>query len=304
MKIEKLSDNQIRCTLNKSDLSSRQLKISELAYGSEKAKDLFRDMMQQASYELGFEADDIPLMIEAIPVSPDCIILIITKVDDPEELDTRFSKFAPTISSDDDDDSDLPYEDDDTFDTLTNKESTNNNGADDVINLFSKISDYIKKDLPDQESKIPTDNISNINTNSFIPLNESLKNSAVTPNLPAQAFDTDDEKVTPVTESIKPADMNVSRTFSFNTLNVVNDVAIVIGTMYDGVNSLYKDSVNTTYYLVVNKSDCSPAAFNKVCNILSEYGNKEHVAYASVSFYEEHYEVIIKDKAIQVLATL
>ena len=61
---------------------------------------LFHDMMQQASSEFGFEADDIPLMIEAIPASPDSIVLIITKVDNPEELDTRFSKFAPLEDSD------------------------------------------------------------------------------------------------------------------------------------------------------------------------------------------------------------
>ena len=83
MKIEKLSENQIRCTLNKADLTSRHLKISELAYGSEKAKELFRDMMKQAAYELGFEAEDIPLMIEAIPISSECIVFIVTKVDDP-----------------------------------------------------------------------------------------------------------------------------------------------------------------------------------------------------------------------------
>ena len=111
MKIEKLSENQIRCTLNKSDLAARQLKISELAYGSEKAKKLFQDMMQQASYEFGFEAEDIPLMIEAIPVSADCIVLIVTKVDDPEELDTRFSKFSPSDPDDDYEDYDYPYED-------------------------------------------------------------------------------------------------------------------------------------------------------------------------------------------------
>ena len=46
MKIERVNENQIRCTLNQADLASRQLKISELAYGSEKAKELFRDMMQ------------------------------------------------------------------------------------------------------------------------------------------------------------------------------------------------------------------------------------------------------------------
>ena len=60
MKIEKLSDNQIRCTLTRADLAARQLQLSELAYGTEKAKSLFRDMMQQAAFEFGFEADDIP----------------------------------------------------------------------------------------------------------------------------------------------------------------------------------------------------------------------------------------------------
>ena len=100
MKIEKVNDNQIRCTLTREDLASRELKISELAYGTEKAKSLFRDMMQQANFEFGFEAEDIPLMIEAIPLNAECIVLIITKVEDPEELDTRFSRFAPSVTED------------------------------------------------------------------------------------------------------------------------------------------------------------------------------------------------------------
>ena len=58
MKIEKLNDHQIRCTLTSEDLATRNIKLSELAYGSEKAKALFRDMMQQAAIDFGFEADD------------------------------------------------------------------------------------------------------------------------------------------------------------------------------------------------------------------------------------------------------
>ncbi|MCQ2521257.1 MAG: adaptor protein MecA [Lachnospiraceae bacterium] len=103
MKIEKVNDNQIRCTLTKEDLADRELKISEIAYGSEKARNLFRDVMQQASYEYGFEAENIPLMIEAVPMSSGCVVFIITKVEDPEELDTRFSKFAPSIHSNEED---------------------------------------------------------------------------------------------------------------------------------------------------------------------------------------------------------
>lgn len=111
MKIEKINDNQIRCTLTKEDLASRQLKISELAYGTEKAKRLFREMMQQANFEFGFEAEDIPLMIEAIPMNAECIVLLITKVEDPEELDTRFARFSPSENDDEDDedDNDLPF---------------------------------------------------------------------------------------------------------------------------------------------------------------------------------------------------
>ena len=100
MKIEKISDNQIRCTLNSSDLTDRQLNLGELAYGSDKARRLFREMMQQAFNDFGFEAEDNPLMVEAIPLSNDSIMLIITKVDDPEELDTRFAKFSPSSEED------------------------------------------------------------------------------------------------------------------------------------------------------------------------------------------------------------
>ena len=47
MKIEKINENQIRCTLTKADLEDRQIRLSELAYGTEKAKSLFRDMIQK-----------------------------------------------------------------------------------------------------------------------------------------------------------------------------------------------------------------------------------------------------------------
>ena len=97
MKIEKVNDRQIRCILTGEDLAKRQLKLSELAYGTEKARSLFRDMMEQAAFQYGFEADDSPLMIEAIPLSSDSIVLVVTKVDHPEELDTRFSNFAPSV---------------------------------------------------------------------------------------------------------------------------------------------------------------------------------------------------------------
>ena len=139
MKIEKVNENQIRCTLTREDLAERQIKLSELAYGTEKANLLFRDMMQQAAYEFGFEADDIPLMIEAIPLSADTVILVVTKVEYPEELDTRFSRFSEP------DPEDL-YEE-----ALTGGQNIPAEGADDVLGLFKKIQEEQKRRNAKQE---------------------------------------------------------------------------------------------------------------------------------------------------------
>lgn len=134
MKIEKINDNQIRCTLTREDLAKRELKISELVYGSEKAKSLFRDMMTQANYEFGFEADDIPLMIEAIPISAESIVLIITKVEDPEELNPRLARFAPSATEEDED---IEGED-----------------SDEIMDLFHRIQEA-SQDVEAEEEQVP-----------------------------------------------------------------------------------------------------------------------------------------------------
>ena len=143
MKIEKVNDYQIRCTLTREDLASRKLKISELAYGTKKAKDLFRDMMEMADCEYGFEADNIPLMIEAIPMNSECIVLIITKVEDPDELDTRFSKFAPGVHDDD-------YDEEDEFEG----EEEDETGLSDLFNRFKDALEKKSQELSGSEIKL------------------------------------------------------------------------------------------------------------------------------------------------------
>lgn len=240
MKIEKLNDNQIRCTLTRADLADRQLKLSELAYGTEKAKSLFHDMMQQAAFEFGFEADDIPLMIEAIPASSDSIVLIITKVEDPEELDTRFSKFAPLGDLD------------------RRKEVLDKlEGAEDILDLLNKVKDAVAEH-PD--------------------IDAAKKEAAV--------------KKTGV------------RLFSFPALDSVICASRLLSTMYFGSNTLYKDAVNDTYVLALSQSDHSTSEFNKICNMLSEYGSLEKASSATLAYLEEHCEVIVSANAIQQLSKI
>lgn len=123
MKIERISDNQIRCTLNKEDLVGQEMLLNELAFSPDKAKGLFRDLMQKAAVEVGFDTEDEPIMIEAIPVNKDCLVLVITKVDEQENMSDGFQQFAKRISKDVsrfsiDDDTDLSSASSKTFATF------------------------------------------------------------------------------------------------------------------------------------------------------------------------------------------
>lgn len=100
MKIEKLSENQLKITLAPEDLTTRGLALNELSYGSPKTKDLYNELMEQALREFGFENESGALVIEAIPTNKGNLVIFITKNNESGDLDTRFSRFSP----------DSPYE--------------------------------------------------------------------------------------------------------------------------------------------------------------------------------------------------
>lgn len=242
MKIERINDNQIRCTLTSFDLSVRNLNLGELAYGSEKARSLFREMIQKASNEVGFEAEDIPLMVEAIPLSNESVMLVITKIEDPEELDTRFAKFSPMSEEGDHALSDLASE-------LLE-------GADGLLKLLGA------------EQAEPLED----------------------------AGATDGEATAKKSTSV--------RTYTFTSLDRISEAARAVGELYDGMNTLYKKPDTYQYYLVVKDNDSNSLDFSRLCNILAEYGTKIRHEYASEAYYKEHYEVVVKNRALQVLRTI
>ena len=260
MKIEKVNEHQIRCTLTREDLATRELKISELAYGTEKAKTLFRDMMRQAAYECGFEAEDIPLMIEAIPLNSECIVLIITKVEDPEELDTRFSKFAPSLHEGDD------FDDD-------NEELADvfSEGADEVLNMLRKMSG---SDLSEESSESKS----------------------------APAADTGSSQHSGTKKS--PVQQISCQLFTFGTLNNVTRLAHVASAVYQGSNTLYKDEKSGSYLLLIDSAGQNASDFNRICNLISEYGKPEKSVNAARAYLEEHFEPLIRDNALKSLAQI
>ena len=291
MKIERLNENQIRCTLNKSDLASRQLKINELAYGSDKAKELFRDMMQQASYELGFEAEDTPLMIEAIPVSSECIVLIVTKVDNPEELDTRFSRFSPSDSDDDN----FDFDD---IETIEGNDYKNQNYHHYSDFSLPTANEELDECAATDEEGLPEDELMNIfnRVKEYFNKDSDNKASQSSPSQPSGKGTTDRPE--------HRESANISRVFSFSSLDDITNAACIIDTFYKDTNSVYKNPSDRRYYLCISKTKCNSKDFNKVCNILSEYGQKESGFDNHIGFFAEHCECIIAEHALHILRRL
>ncbi len=85
MKIERISENQLKLTLTKDDLKERDIKLEDLITPSEKTQKLFRDIMEQALDEEDFVSENTPLMVEAVPMGTDGIMIIVTKVNNKDK---------------------------------------------------------------------------------------------------------------------------------------------------------------------------------------------------------------------------
>ena len=202
MKIEKLSDNQIRCTLTRADLAERQLQLSELAYGTEKARSLFHDMMQQLE------------------------------------------------------------------------------GAESLLDLLGKVKEKINAA---QSSSKPENPVNSSSESLDDPETEALENE-----IPKDAAPK------------KPA----IRLISFASMDNVLAASRLLGNMYFGANTLYKDTAENIYILAMTQSEHTRKDFSRLCNMLSEYGTLEKTSGATIAFLGEHCKVLLENDAVQQLANV
>lgn len=244
MKLERLNENTIRCVIDKSELLARHIDIEDMTYGSENTSDLFEEMLDKANVELGFSPNK-SLVIEAVPLIEGSIELFISKVDSPDELDVRFSKFSPTKQN----------------------------------KMFPAFFEMLEGAFDKLEEELRVQNmqgLQNINSNA------NLK------------------------EDMRKEDSYIS-IFSFESIDKATDASKRI----NGINfesSLFKDEKNKRYFLALsidkNAEKDELEQFNKICNLLAEYGEKVQGMGYNLAYYKEHYQIIIQDDAVDKLSKL
>lgn len=251
MKIERIDDNSIRCTLTSLDLSSRNINLRDMTYGSEAAKRLFSEMMQKAQNEVGFTADHGPLMIEAVPLQGGSIQLVISKVDDPEELDTRFSNFTAVAAG-------------------------GQNGW--IAQLASEILEGAQGLLQEMKAQSPANTLEGEQSSIAESTSKGVKE--------------------------QEAETDLSRIYRFQSLDRVMDAAVAVGDLYDGPNTLYKDPKNHAFYLVLHAGKDGANALNRASNLLAEYGSRLKDNDLYEAYFGEHYELFLKENALQKLRSI
>lgn len=141
MFFEKINDNQIKCVIEKEDFISRNINIKDLFYGSPQTEKLFDEVVSKAQSKYDFNKQKLPVSIDAIPLPDDTLVIFITTVDEPEEIDSRFSRFTPDPNA--------------ASDNILSAGNNSPNSPEDIFNFFNNIANQISnssKDLAEAAS--------------------------------------------------------------------------------------------------------------------------------------------------------
>lgn len=268
MKLERISENEVHCILESKDLQQRNIQPSELSYGSEKAKSLFQEMLRQIDYEFDFDTRNIPLMLETVPMKNGSVILIITRVEETDELDTRFAHFAPNqlelLEYDDDEDD---WEEDDLEE------------------------DDWSEDNPDEYKDIYPPELSR--NGSVISLDLSEPNLEKQIQRLAANFD--------ALSDTAPQKTNQTKVFSFSNLDDVSLAAHAIAHCYSKDSTLYHDLTRERYYLSLQSS--SSHHLDMLSIQMNEYGCLSENT-PSEAYCREHLQILIPNHAVQELSKM
>lgn len=342
IKIEKINDKKIKCTLTKEDLENKNINLSELAYGSEKAKALFREMMDQAHEKFNVDFEGMSLMVEAVPMKDNSLVLFISGVENPDELDTRFSRFtngsgvsssddinindgySATVIPDDDDYDDIDEDDDDdeiddSYEIVDDddtdaddKDKDKENTAEISITMDNKHLD--EKQLIDVIGKLTSEiaaglgKFKNQKNNPDSKENDSLKSELPFKDddpIVKEKEDPDKERVKKEYERIKNEQKLKEEKviFVFKDMKGIITACKVVSRFFNGYSSFYKNPKDGNLYIYAEKAaEMDEKEFGRFCMLLGEYGVRCRMVYSSLDYFDEHFVCIRRGDAIETLA--
>lgn len=329
MKIERLSENQIRCTLGKADLKEKHLNISEIAIGSPNAMNFFRELLMKAARDFGFKSDGKPLVVEAASTSNmDTVVLTLTKVQDINDLEKAIPELHHPISfnrnkgnkpgrtSFDIHIHDGEFSEYDEFDDNYDDDSYEEDEyTDDEYTEADYRRDYPECDMPfPDESGLTSaphnkDRIADLVPkfqSAFEKLFEAFPGladdcsrlSSVSEKEGADTSEASD------TEGDYDGIDNLHSLIVFDSLDDIIRGSKQISGYYKSYNCLYKNTSDNRYYLIMSNSNNTKKDFKRALWVLGEYGQIKRLTEGMAAGIREHLKLIKDEDAIAFLSRL
>lgn len=91
MKIEKLTENKIKITINIDDLAEKNIDLYSFMHNTPETQDLFWDILSKAEKECGFNVDNSMICVEASTSGAGNFVLIVTKTNEKPVLTTNLN---------------------------------------------------------------------------------------------------------------------------------------------------------------------------------------------------------------------
>ena len=91
MKIEKLTENKIKITINIDDLAEKNIDLYSFMHNTPETQDLFWDILNKAEKECGFNVDNSMICVEASTSGAGNFVLIVTKTNEKPVLTTNLN---------------------------------------------------------------------------------------------------------------------------------------------------------------------------------------------------------------------
>ena len=289
MKIEKINENEIQAAVTSEDLTRRQIQLNEFAYGTDASHSLFNELLRIASYKLGFQTDDSPIVVEAIPTE-DSLFLIVKKIQYPDELDTRFARFSDAPG-----DEFLEYLDEDIMPSDFMLHGTAKRATDILDEEESELEDDLDED-PENDD-IVEEVMAEMDAEGLDDMS-----SLVSKILEIEERKSREKAAVGGEITKKRRSNRFSRIFCMKNLDEAIEASRIVGSIYKGDNSLYRTSRG--YELLVNIGNHTTAEFNRIVNILCEYGTLIDFSNGTESYFGEHAKCLVSGMALQALSKI
>ncbi|MBO4410645.1 MAG: adaptor protein MecA [Lachnospiraceae bacterium] len=96
--MERINEHQVRCVITLQDLEEHKLTTGDLKYGTKEIRALFNEVIGRAVENYKFNEDHLPVMVEAIPIKDGELLVILSAVENVEELDPHFAHFQDDVA--------------------------------------------------------------------------------------------------------------------------------------------------------------------------------------------------------------